>query len=173
MAKTHTRVSGMHTPSKNIFMRTHFPCTFLVIDLYTHPVKWRGAFIPPGKVRSFRVQLPSSTNIHGGIQLAGKWAILMAGKSRNVRETKGHIPPLQRKQTWEQRPGAKRCFIALETTGKRGNKTCLCAHTFCANFGVHSEVVDTATSVFASKWALFSQHVCPMKSEWLSCLYFP
>lgn len=94
-------------------------------------------------------------------------------RSRNVRETKGHIPAPQRKQTWEQRRGAKRRFITLQTTGKRGNKTCLCADTFCANFRVHSEVVDTATSVFASKWALLPRHVCPMKSEWLSCLYFP
>lgn len=98
--------------------------------------------------------------------------------------TEGHIPlctPLAKTnehKAWNRKRKAKAFLLEKKIEGKRGGegekekiKTGGCA--VCAYFGLHSQAVDTATSVCASTSALPApQHVCPMKGEQLSCLYF-
>lgn len=67
-------------------------------------------------------------------------------------------------------------FYWKKNERKRGGekekiKTEVCS--VCAYFWLHSQAVDTATSVCASASTLPApQHVCPMKGEQLSCLCF-
>lgn len=59
-ANAHTPLkSNLHTHRQahiHVHTQIYTACTFLVTELNTHPVKRRSSFIPPGKLRSFRVQ---------------------------------------------------------------------------------------------------------------------
>lgn len=131
-------------------------------------------------MRSFRVQQPWSKNIHRGILLTGKWVTHEQRRNVCARDRRAYTSMNSSNtnkwtKSFEQRQeGAKKLFYYYRRNKRGGVKVCVCRHFLRITSGASRVCRHSYQRVCQHMSALPDpQHVCPMRGERFSCLYFP